>query len=391
MAQQYDPRKVLKHISKNYLKSLFDRNEASLGLDWGAVVPGNYDSVYEAWRKLPTPKSDVIEAILGQVDSLATGAGVLVLRGTLIFSQSDAVSPFDAIHGSHDRALWVYLNHRDQFIEALLFAEADQFAKTRYWDKRADLPELAFIYDPKMKESLEQHVSLFYKASQGRGEKVVVEHYERSGGRHYFFAYVKDYADFEVSMTEEHPGERVPRTTSFETCFVYSPKEGVLEIHAKGGKKVVSELGTAFGEAVLGIHLSPPPSHAKCYKLEGLKDEAFNFVTEPQDAIKEIRVRYLRFDIGGYQGRKLTLEAPIKGKRNDVYGMMRGYLTREILEKLVVGQARIQMEMHAEGGKGEGKRYSLELSLPYRSNLKSKSDKEQELWGKYLKKWEIDP
>jgi hypothetical protein len=199
-----------------------------------------------------------------------------------------------ALRSPADKALWAFLNARDAFDQAAIFARAEALRCGQFSNRRNSLPKRPISVTRPMISALEDEVRSYYWEKELRGEVCRVHHYQRMGGAEFFFAYLPDWPD--KLLVFDSDGNLTPREESytFNNVFVYLPSEGAVELIAKGGKKVQQPLRQAFCRAVLGIDVDEDEPIRATYELDHLLDPTFSFSLEDCDGIAAVRLRRLR-------------------------------------------------------------------------------------------------
>ena len=122
------------------------------------------------------------------------------------------------------------------------------------------------------------------------------------------------------------------------------------------------------------------------FELNGLRSRDFDFPTDPDDGILEVRVKSLRLSLVGPGFGRITLESDARTKRGDIYNLMDKALNHQRLnsETVHVTQATIQVTFATSG---RPKTITFQISYPDGCNLK---DRPEHLKIKeYLKRWGI--
>jgi len=389
MAKQFDPRKVLKHVSNNLLREFFSRHAVLGDVPWGEMGETHIEPVFEGWQKMPERDRLEVQVILQDVNELADERGLNVLVEEAQRWAPDRADQLAALEGRHDKAMWVYLNLPEAFDEAALFARADALAAGRYWAKRNSLPKKEILPDEGLRTALADALTEYYWPAQMRGQHCSVEHYRRTNGTEYFFAYLDDYPDSHIVFDDAGQMQKRSDRYAFTNVFAYCPNDGALELFAKGGRKVITPLQTLFCKAVLDEDVEPDDPTDVPYHLDHLKDRSVPLPTDPADRIAEVQVRSLRLEIIGSPRRRITLDADPQGHRGDIYQMIDRYLDSNSLPlaKLHVIHARFCLTFMHEG-KGRAKTLTFNVSLKS-SDLKSKTDEMRAIGERCLKLWEI--
>ena len=74
----------------------------------------------------------------------------------------------------------------------------------------------------------------------------------RRGELDYFFAYPEDYSQQSIEWVNGE-FDRRPHNPAFEVIYVYSQKEGSLDLNFRGSNKAVEPLQGMFATAILKI------------------------------------------------------------------------------------------------------------------------------------------
>ena len=79
MAKHFEPRKVLKQISKALLREFFQRRGELSDLPWNTLTEADkVDVVYEAWHRLPDVRRRQIQLVFQDLVELADDRGMKV-------------------------------------------------------------------------------------------------------------------------------------------------------------------------------------------------------------------------------------------------------------------------------------------------------------------------
>jgi len=389
MAKQFDPRKVLRQVSNRLLREFFSRRDIPLDVPWDEMKETHIEPVFAAWQVMPEGERLEVQVILQDINELADERGLNVLVEEVQRWAPDRTGELAALEGRHDRAMWVYLNLPDAFDEAAMFARADGLAAGRYWVKRNSLPKRTIVADEKLRTALADALTEFYWPAQMRGQHCSIEHYRRASGTEYFFAYLDDYPDSHIVFDDAGQMQKRSDRYAFTNVFAYCPKDGALELFAKGGRKVVAPLQALFCKAILDEDIEPDDPSEAAYQLDHLKDRSAAMPTDPADRVAEVQVRSLRLEIIGSPRRRITLDADPQGHRGDIYQMIERYLDSS---KLPLGKLRV---VHAKFcltfmHEGKGRAKTLTFNVGRNScDLKSKTDEMRAVGERCLKLWGI--
>lgn len=390
MAKQFDPRKVLKQIANESLRQFFAAREELGDVPWESLPETQVQPVFDAWQRLPEPQRREVQVILQDVNELADDRGLAVLAEETQWRCPQRMAEFVAIQSRIDKAMWAYLNVRLAFEEAARFARADAMSAGRYWHKRNGLPKIPLEVTDDTKQALARALVGFYPEAQGRGYWCEVEHYRRSNGNEYFFAYLDNYPDSRLVFNDVGAMQKQRERGAFDNVFVYCPQDGTMEMFVHGGKKVREPLEALFCQATLGALVEAAPATVAAYRLECLKDQGVALPTDPGDGVAEVRVRRLCLEVVGAPGRRVTLEVGPKDHRDAIYQAIERYLNAQMLPMSAVRviHATFMLIFHSEGG-AKARTLTFGVSHPSSCDLKSKADDQRAVGERCLKLWGI--
>jgi len=391
MSHHYNPRKVLRQVSNSLLRQFFAKSRKDIDVEWDTLAETDIESIYRAWQAMKDADRRVVEAVMQDVNAMATEEGVKVLVRDGDTWGKNLREDLDQWESRYDKAMWAYLNHQDVWKMAVLFARADQLEGTRPWVKRSGVS----THPAKTEEAdiggLQNALKAFYRDREGRGHCCRVNHMLRNKRQDYFFVSLSDYTDtYDKLDTEKHDFVRESEQRAFEVVFVYEQQTGSLDVYAKGGKKVVTPLQEVFARVILGVELGEEVE-GQPYHLAELLNPKFGFSVEAGDGVDHVRLRRVRLSVKGNRKRRITLEANPDGSADDIHTMIQNYLNQQTLPPALVDVdlATITFRM-AGGNNGRATSFSFNLSYPDGCSLKSLREEHRVLGEKYLKKWKID-
>lgn len=156
-------------------------------------------------------------------------------------------------------------------------------------------------------------IRAYFRHNEGRGNNCVVAPFRR-GELDYFFAYPEDYSQQSIEWVDGQFG-RWPHNPAFEVIYVYSQKEGSLDLNFRGSHKAIEPLQGMFATAVLKLpELPPDPKDGRVYDLNPLRQKSFNFVFDVSSGIQDAAIKKLRLSSKVKKGDRITLEADAVGK-----------------------------------------------------------------------------
>ena len=221
-----------------------------------------------------------------------------------------------AHHGA--RAMTTFLDHPACWRRATRFFYAEALPA---WRKRTHLPHVPAAVDETSLQALAAGLSTYFRRTEGRGTHCVVEPVRR-GTLDYFFAYPEDYAQQQVEWVDGQFGQR-PHHPAFEVIYVYSQRDGTLDVNIRGARTAVEPLQGLFAATILKQpELPPDPTDERVYDLNALREPGFEFVYESASGIQDVVVTALRLASRVTTGDRLTLEADAVGHPTAVYDLL---------------------------------------------------------------------
>jgi hypothetical protein len=354
-------------------------------LKWDDLAEMDVDSVFDAWLALPETARAEVERSFRSVSDLSSAEGLQTLIEEGQFHRVDLTVCVNQLHGLHEKVFWVYLYHEKVFLSAGRLNRADHL-NGRYWRRRTDLPAKKPDISHPTRELLARGISQYYQDHQGRGEHCKVEVYLRREKIHYLFAYPADYADTVIIYTDAGSLERQLQKAAFEVIFAYNEVTGTLDLFVQGDKKIRRDMEEFFARLILKEELPAEEPDANPFELNGLRSRDFDFPTDPEDAVQEVRVKSLRLSLVGPGFGRITLESDARTRRGDIYDLMDKALNHNRLSVETVNVTFATMQV-TFATSGRPKPITFQIAYPDSCNLK---DKPEHLKIKdYLKRWGI--
>jgi len=116
---------------------------------------------------------------------------------------------------------------------------------------------------------------------------------------------------------------RRPHNPAVEVIFVYSQKEGSLDLNFRGSYKAIEPLQAMFAAAILKLPELPPDSKdGRIYDLNPLRQRSFHFVYDVGTGIQDVAIKKLRLSSRVEKGDRITLEADVSGNREAIYNLL---------------------------------------------------------------------
>jgi hypothetical protein len=196
----------------------------------------------------------------------------------------------------------------------------------------------------------------------------VVEPFRR-GDLDYFFAYPEDYSAQGVEWVDGAFQHRL-HNPAFEVVYVYSQKEGTLDLNYRGSFKLAEPLQTMFAQAILKMDQLPPdPRDERVYDLAPLMQRDFDFVHQAGSGIEQVAVKKLRLSSRAGKKDRITLEADTERDPEAVYKLMEQIGKSVPLEQYHVTQVELAVQIAMDAEKA-AKSATVRITYPNSCSLK---------------------
>ena len=327
MARHYSTRDFFRQMPNALLARYFLGQGLFGDMDFSAMKETKPDELFAAWLDLPDGQRlrNAIDMEFLDIYEMSCEKGFRAIideAGWQLRETADAFTAFveklAALPSHYERAMITFLDHRDFWKGATRFYHADTLP---YWRKRKNLShQLAAVDDASLGE-LAGLIRDYFHHTEGRGNNCVVEPFRR-GELDYFFAYPEDYSQQSIEWVNGE-FDRRPHNPAFEVVYVYSQKEGSLDLNFRGSHKAIEPLQGMFATAILKLpELPPDPKDARVYDLNPLRQKDFNFLHEVGSGIENVAVKKLRLSSRVKKGDRITLEADVAQDPNGVYVLL---------------------------------------------------------------------
>ena len=385
MPEHYSPKLFLQQIPKKLLREFFTRREELGDLDWDGLDDADVDPILDAWHGLPLPQQADVERWFRAISALATKEGLRTVIEECQFHEVSLTESFQQLQGIHEKVFWTYLQKDKVILSAGRLNRADHL-HARYWRRRNDLPAKQPDITHPTRALLEAEISEYYKKHQDRGAYCTVQLYRRREKIHYFFAYPSDYADTAIVYNDKGVLERKCQQAAFEVIFAYNEATGVLDDFVQGDKNLRRDLESIFCRLVLKEELPAEDPKRPPYQLDALRRPDFDFPTNPQDKIKETRVKLLRLSIVGPGFGRITFESDSWKKRGDIHDLIGKYLNHQSASGVTMNVTQAMMQVTFETADGP-QIFPFRITHPDSCSLKD--EPEHLIIKEYLRRWGI--
>ena len=320
MAGQYSHRQFFRHTPNALLARYFKINKIEFDIDW-AKTAENGKCIFNVFIQLDAMIQNKIETDFVQVNALACEAGIQALVDESAYYHDDTfVADIAAIDGFHAKALWAFIEKPQYWYGASMFLHADNIS-AGFWKKRRDLPSLSYDIGDEAVTALSNAISDYFYQKEARGRHCKIERYRRHD-KEYFFAYPEDHAKSYIEWVSDDLTSRAIHP-AFEIIFVYSGKEGSLDVYAPKNTKAVPELQRLFAKHILNMDsLSDGALDHRVYELSAVGEPNFEFIINPELGIESVVVTRLKLRLNNKTRETITLEADTKESANAVYDLL---------------------------------------------------------------------
>ena len=325
MTRHYSTKDFFRQMPNALLARYFHGRGQFGDLDFNAMKEGKPDKLFEAWLSLPDNQRNEMDAEFHDIFELSCEKGFHAIIDEAdwhLAHDPDArkafVEKLAALSNHFERAMITFLDHNQFWKGATRFYHADTLP---YWRKRKNLPHQAAAVDDTSLRELANLIRTYFHHTEGRGNNCVVEPFRR-GELDYFFAYPEDYSQQSIEWVNGEFGRR-PHNPAFEVIYVYSQKEGSLDLNFRGSRKAIEPLQGMFATAILKLpELPPDPKDGRVYDLTLLRQNGFNFNYAVGSGIEKVVVKKLRLSSRVKKGERITLEADASLNPDAIYELL---------------------------------------------------------------------
>ena len=297
MGRHYSTRDFFRQMPNRLLARYFEARGVLAELDFAAMKETQMDELFAAWLELPEGQRNEMDADFSEIHALSCEKGWCAIRDEAQWQfrqEPDAFTAFvermGDLDGHFERAMVTFLEYPQFWKGATLFCHADTLP---YWRKRKGLPHQPASVHEDGRQALADGIRDYFHRTEGRGKNCVVEALRRDE-RDYFFAYPEDYSRQSVEWVKGK-FERRQHNPAFEVIYVYSQKDGTLDLNFRGIHKAVEPLQKMFATEILKLsELPPDPTDERVYDLNPLRERGFQFVYDAASGIQSVAVKRLR-------------------------------------------------------------------------------------------------
>jgi hypothetical protein len=325
MTRHYSTKEFFRQMPNALLARYFQARGLFGDIDFSRMKETKPDELFAAWLYLPDRLRNEMDAEFRDIFELSCEKGFRAIIDEAEWhlanepeARSQLVEKLAALANHFERAMVTFLDHHQFWKGATRFYHADTLP---YWRKRKNLPHQPAVVDDASLRELASLIRNYFHHTEGRGNNCVVEPFRR-GELDYLFAYPEDYSQQSIEWVNGELGCR-PHNPAFEVIYVYSQKEGSLDLNFRGSYKAIEPLQGMFATAILKlVELPPDPKDERVYDLNPLCQKGFDFVFDVGSGIQNVVVRKLRLSSKVKKGDRITLEADATNKSGAIYELV---------------------------------------------------------------------
>ena len=369
MARHYSTKNFFRQVPNALLARYFGARGVLAGVDF---CDAKTDELFAAWLCLPDQQRNEMDAELREIFEMGCEKGFRAILDEASFQLANApnarvafVEKLSALANHSERAMVSFLDYREFWLGATRFYHADMLP---YWRKRKNFPHVPAAVDQASIEGLAQAIIGYFFPAEARARHCVVEAYRR-GERDYFFAYPEDYSQQEPEWVDGKMGRR-PHNPAFEVVFVYSQKDGSLDLNFRGTYKAIEPLQARFATTILKLpELPPDPRDDRVYDLTPFRRRDFELTYDPGSGIERVVVTKLRLSSRHKKGDRITLEADTSENPKAVYDLLEQIVKATPLHRYYVTQVGLSASVVVAADKPP-KKIAFSITYPCSCSLK---------------------
>lgn len=325
MTRHYTTKDFFRRIPNSLLAGFFHARGLFTDLDFSSMKETKPDELFDSWLSLPDSQRNTMDTEFRAIFEMSEDKGFRAIIDEARWQMEDSpakltsfIDTLSALPNHYHRAMVTYLDHHECWRGATRFYQADSLS---CWRKRKGLGHKpAAVNDADIRQLAELIRSYFHR-TEGRGNNCVVEPFRR-GDLDYFFCYPEDYSRQSYEWVDGEFANR-PHNPAFMVVFVYSQKEGTLDLNFYGPKNAIEPLQGMFSVAILKLNELPAdPKDERVYDLNPLREKDFNFVFDAGSGIQEVAVKKLRFSSRVNKGDRIIVEADATKDPGAVYDLV---------------------------------------------------------------------
>lgn len=370
------------------LKAYFEATGIPLPVHvaWDVDEPEIIQPLMQAVDAMTAAHRDRVISDANRVSAMADETGRAALRSIV----ADRMT-FDSLQNDHDRALWVFLMDSLRFQQAEEARFTDERRRGRSWDGFVGEPGRTVRRDAASVAAFKAAVAKHFGSAH-----VEVDIFERvrptldgqDCALKQITVYREGLPDDYKAFTDRGVLVRRARRPAYEAAVTYEAETGVIEVVAED-RETRRNLVVHLARDLLGMVFKGERVPFRRYDLSPLLAPC-RFDTDPEDGIEGVDLRSLRLMPQGSPRKRITVEC-VNEPGATVWSTVDEQLGRGRLDAgdHVVTQAKLVIRFAARPGERRGRTLPLTITLPHGCTLKDRTDREQLIGAKYLRRWKL--
>jgi hypothetical protein len=372
MTRTYSSKAFFRQMPNALLARYFQGRRLFDDMNFAAMKEGKPGELFNTWLALPDSQRNKMDAEFRDIFEMSCEKGFRAIIDEANWQMRETpdelqtfIEKLSALSSHYERAMVTFLDHNSYWRGATLFYHADTLP---YWRKRKNLPRRTAAVDGASLQQLAALIRNYFHHTEGRGKNCVVEPFRR-GELDYFFAYPEDYSQQSIEWVNGE-FDRRPHNPAFEVIYVYSQKEGSLDLNFRGSNKAVEPLQGLFATAILKMgELPPDPKDGRIYDLSPLLRKNFHFTYDVGSGIEEVLVKKLRLSSQIKRGDRITLEADTTQNSDAVYDLLDRIGKAVSLNMYSLTQVELSALVSVDSNK-PAKQMTIRITYPNSCSLK---------------------
>lgn len=325
MARHYTTKDFFRQMPNALLARFFQERDLLMEFDFAGMPEGKPDALFAAWFELPEERRNKLDTEFRDIFEMSCEKGFKAIIDEAEWQMQSTpekltafIDALSAQPSHYHRAILSYLDHVECWRGATRFYHADSLP---YWRKRKNMGHKPAAVDLASIDELADLIRHYFHRTEGRGNNCVVEVLRR-GELDYFFAYPEDYSQQSIEWVNGE-FDRRPHNPAFEVVYVYSQKDGTLDLNFRGSNKAIEPLQGMFANAILKLEELPPdPKDQRVYSLTPLRRKNFQFTYSAGSGIETVLVKKLRLSSRARKGDRITVEADATEDADAIYTLL---------------------------------------------------------------------
>jgi len=372
MAKHYSIKSFFRDMPAALLARYFHKQGHFQDFDFSVMNGAKLDELFGAWLYLPEGERKRMEGEFQEIFALSRDAAMPAIIHEAAWQMQNEpgahvafVEMFSALPNHHERAMVTFLDYHQCWKGANLLYHADTLP---WWRKRKGFPHKQAAVDDASVQELAGLIRGLFHRTEGHGDNCHIDSLRR-GELDYFFAYPEDYSKQSIEWVDGVFAPR-PHNPAFEIVYIYSQKEGSLDLNFRGDYKRIEPLQAMFAQSILKLpELPPDPKDPRVYELNQLRQKDFGFSFDPGSGIEQVAVKMLRLSSKVKVGDRITVEANADKNPDAVYELLAKIGQSVPLHLYNVTQVELTVSVVVKAG-SKAKKVPIRITHPNSCSLK---------------------